>query len=652
MKSSRSPTHLWACLLACLHPLGSCARSLGIDIPESLLSAPESSPDAALVLESTSIFGEGPVGGERVPGLVPMELRDVRVHLLADAGISATTEHLHFRAPGSDIQATFKFPLPPRAAVYRFEASIGDHIIRTEVQEKAEAKATYERAVRQGHSAILMEQASKSNMYTVNLGNLAAHETCVVEISYIQVLSSVANTLEWTHTSTWVPPFTGSQRDAVHMDEIQQTTPRIETRVSYLLAYEVCISSGAEIKSLDSVERIQVLSGNDMKGDVCQRVVKLSSEVSDPGRDFTLLVEVDSSTEPSVALQQTKRGGATKTVGLASFPISSFDASQAKGANSDSETTSLQASNGGPLDWIFQAFSHSERETSGQSHVGQSQAAQLKQDLYLVADCSGSMEGEPIQFAREAALYVVRDLPPSVGVKFQVMCFGSNFIKMHHNSEDYNEETEKMAVSWINNNIGRNLGGTQMLDVLEHIYRQPIPKDYERQIIFITDGGVSSSEERYITRLIAESPQAPRTTVYTLGIGYGVHRGLLEDMAQLSGGTTQYVQSSADITKSCSFLRQCALSVGMLMEPKLKARSCKLKTVPLQPPPRLFEGQTLRVLFEVTHADPGASLELDAVRRDGTPVKMTVPILSSEGEDRTSKEGTSRVVEGDELAGD
>jgi len=51
----------------------------------------------------------------------------------------------------------------------------------------------------------------------------------------------------------------------------------------------------------------------------------------------------------------------------------------------------------------------------------------------------------------------------------------------------------------------------------------------------MTDGAISSSEEKYITDLVSKSPQASSTTVHALGIGYGVHRQLLEDMAQLSG---------------------------------------------------------------------------------------------------------------------
>ena len=59
------------------------------------------------------------------------------------------------------------------------------------------------------------------------------------------------------------------------------------------------------------------------------------------------------------------------------------------------------------------------------------------------------------------------------------------------------------------------------------------------QIVLLTDGGVAGEDERRIFDLVGgkagdvrSAASACNTTVFTLGIGHGVHRGLVEGMAK------------------------------------------------------------------------------------------------------------------------
>ncbi len=80
------------------------------------------------------------------------------------------------------------------------------------------------------------------------------------------------------------------------------------------------------------------------------------------------------------------------------------------------------------------------------------------------------------------------------------------------------------------------------------------------QIIFLTDGGVSSNEEEKIFKLVEGHREARNTTVFALGIGHGVHRGLVEGMAKKSGGLAQFVVDGEPIGKKAGMLKRCALS--------------------------------------------------------------------------------------------
>jgi hypothetical protein len=51
-------------------------------------------------------------------------------------------------------------------------------------------------------------------IFSLELGNVAALEEAVVEVSYLRVLEAVGGALEYVHTATWTPPYLGSAGDA------------------------------------------------------------------------------------------------------------------------------------------------------------------------------------------------------------------------------------------------------------------------------------------------------------------------------------------------------------------------------------------------------------------------------------------------------
>ena len=115
-----------------------------------------------------------------------------------------------------------------------------------------------------------------------------------------------------------------------------------------------------------------------------------------------------------------------------------------------------------------------------------------------------------------------------------------------HTLRKYDEATQQEAVRWLTSNVNADWGGTEILSVLEAVYKMPLPDkaSSSRQIVFLTDGGVGGGEEERIFDLVAGKAKshkdaAARTTVFSLGIGHGVHRGLVEGMAKkVRGGRT------------------------------------------------------------------------------------------------------------------
>ena len=147
--------------------------------------------------------------------------------------------------------------------------------------------------------------------------------------------------------------------------------------------------------------------------------------------------------------------------------------------------------------------------------------------------------------------------------------------------------------------------------------RSPIAAGYTREIIFLTDGGISGHEEQAVYDLVnpkakAPVPAAARTHVLSLGIGHGVHRSLLDGMSTRSDGAVVYVVDDEAIAAKTAFLKKAATAAGAALRPRLVARNALVRPAPHVLPQRVFAGEPLHVLMEVVSSEPDAALELTA----------------------------------------
>src|SRR5690606_25841034 len=79
------------------------------------------------------------------------------------------------------VEAVYVFPLPHQAAVHDMTIRIGERTVRGVVQERDEARRTYEQARARGRLAALLAQ-ERPNIFTQAVANIPPGETVVVEI--------------------------------------------------------------------------------------------------------------------------------------------------------------------------------------------------------------------------------------------------------------------------------------------------------------------------------------------------------------------------------------------------------------------------------------------------------------------------------------
>jgi hypothetical protein len=153
----------------------------------------------------------------------------------------------------------FRFPLPPRAAVHCLTARVGERTITTEVKPKEEAREEFATALSQGHTAVLAQGEASTQVFTLELGNLAAGVAAVVEVGYLRLLDAVGGALEYVHTATWTPPYTGAAGDVARgAGATAQQNPVFARSVSYVLAYDVRVLARRGVAGVEANQAVRV----------------------------------------------------------------------------------------------------------------------------------------------------------------------------------------------------------------------------------------------------------------------------------------------------------------------------------------------------------------------------------------------------------
>ena len=116
-------------------------------------------------------------------------------------------QHYH-NSSAANLETVYTFPLMPDAVLLGLEVIIGDrHLFGVSVPV-AEARHSYEQALEDGNSAVMLEKAT-DGLYTVNIGNLLAGESACIRYQYAQPIGTKNGTMRITIPTT-VPPRYGN----------------------------------------------------------------------------------------------------------------------------------------------------------------------------------------------------------------------------------------------------------------------------------------------------------------------------------------------------------------------------------------------------------------------------------------------------------
>ena len=157
--------------------------------------------------------------------------------------------------------------------------------------------------------------------------------------------------------------------------------------------------------------------------------------------------------------------------------------------------------------------------------------------IFLV-DQSGSMKGNSIDLVKKALVLFMQSLPEKS--YFQLIGFGSDFIKYNFDPIEYNKYNVKSILATIKG-LQANMGGTNISSPLKEIFGS---KKYDniplaRNIFLLTDGKVYNRE--LCINLI--STNSHRFRIHSIGIGNEFDKILIERAGKLGNGSSSFVEN-------------------------------------------------------------------------------------------------------------
>lgn len=395
-------------------------------------------------------------------------------------------------------EGTYRFPLPPGAAVDRLLIKVGERLLEGEIQEKETARRIYQKARDSGQTATIVEQ-QRHNQFETRLANIGPGEDITITISYLQNVDyanfSYHLRLPMTFTPRWEPPKTKQRKISQAQTTARQPSPQLVPAPaggSHKLTLRANLVSDAEFAAIESryhdVDIRQVDNGYQVE-------LLNPHEVAD--RDFELSWTPMLQSHPSASLTTFNDGEAVYAQLMLAPPLADSIQPQAR-------------------------------------------------EVILIIDTSGSMEGDSLLQAKAALKHALDSL--GVDDFFNLLQFNSETQQLFEQSVPTTGTSLYMAQNFIAS-LKAN-GGTNMAPALKMALAMPDVPQLMRQVVFITDGAVGNETEllQMVARDLGES------RMFTIAIGHAPNSWFMRKAAEVGRGSFVHIGKPEEVEEQMSAL--------------------------------------------------------------------------------------------------
>ncbi|MEV8376651.1 VIT domain-containing protein [Kribbella sp. NPDC056861] len=535
---------------------------------------------------STDDAGLGTLSTER--GNLPLERIDAHATITGLTAGTVLTQD--FRNPYDvPLEATYIFPLPPRAAVTTLRLTADGRTVEAELQERAQARETYDTAIAAGQRASIAEE-ERPDVFTLRVGNIVPGERVTVQLTLVAPLpyedGEATYRLPLVVAPRYIPgaPLDGpSVGDGVVPDtnavpDASRITPPIllpgfPNPVQLSITADID-PSGLPLHGIrSSLHAIGTEQGD-----------RVTSVAINPGervdRDFILRLAYGEAEATATA-----------------FTVAPDNDADGEGTFEFTVLPPVATTSPRP------------------------------RDVVLVLDRSGSMGGWKMVAARRAAARIVDTL--TAADRFAVLSFDTVIERPAGLPEGLSDATDRHRFRAVEHLAGLEArGGTEMLAPLrEAATLLSGDSERDRVLILVTDGQVGN-EDQLLSEL--NTPLAG-VRIHTVGIDQAVNTGFLSRLAGLGGGRCELVESEDRLDEA---LDRIHLRIGtpLLTGVALSVDGLTLQTDSISPArtPNAFAGVPLVLRGRYRGAADNATAHLRGITASGEEWQVDVPAVQTE----------------------
>ena len=443
-------------------------------------------------------------------------------------------------------EAVYVFPLPENGAVDHFRLRIGMRQIEGQIQERKQARETYETAVNEGRKAGLVEQL-RPNVFTTSLANVAPGEEITVEIEYQQTLEYKDGSYRLRFPMVIGPRYRATNHLSPGSNDAPDVSTAVSTKPVNPVYIHISLDAGVPLAELDSTyHEIEV-----KQTDIHRYSIALAPGKVFADRDFELVWRPELNQQPQTTVFTEQHDG---------------------------------------YEYMLLSVLPPSLEALGQQL--------LPRDVIFVLDVSGSMGGTSIEQAKASLIQALARLAPEES--FNIIWFNDRTERLFTqampataNNIDYASRTVDSLEAD---------GGTVMLPALELALNQQPDPSRLRQIIFLTDGNVDN--EQALFTLIRK--QLGDNRLFTIGIGSAPNNYFMRKAARAGRGTFTYIGNIDDVQQKTNTLLE-KLESPALINIDIDIQGLDIEAFPY-PVPDLYMGEPLTLLLRAKQ--PGNSITL------------------------------------------
>ncbi len=396
-----------------------------------------------LTTQSTSQFSYGDYEEPSVPSMFyiykgepiefPLQSYNADVDIVGNIA-NVKLIQTFINVSGQKIDAKYRFPGSTQAAVNGMTMKIKDRVIYAKIQEKQQARETFETAKKEGKRASLLSQ-EKPNIFTTEVANIYAGDTIQVIVEYSEIIEYKDYTYSFVLPTKIGGRYQGYNEKTGTKDgyDIYQNPHATET-----IDFDINVS----ISSIFDVAKVKCKTHTISTEQEGNKTFVTMNTPSALDRDFILQYEmVSKKVESGLLIHE------------------------------------------GEEENFFLLMLQAPKRVSAEEI--------LPREYVFVVDVSGSMNGKPL----ETAIHLFGNLLEKTNEKdlFNVIKFAGGNKVLFSKAEPATMENLQKGFDFLADESGG--GGTELLEALKKAMTLPKLEKYSRSVILITDGFISADLE-------------------------------------------------------------------------------------------------------------------------------------------------------------